>query len=64
MNQMFWTWIATMVIIVIVSYVENKGADNEKGIPLSKQLFATGRTFNISAMVICLILFILYAVFW
>lgn len=64
MNQMFWTWISTMVIIVIASYIENKGADFEKGIPLSRQLFATGRVFNISAVVICLILLALYTVFW
>lgn len=64
MNQMFWTWISTMVIIVIASYIENKGADFEKGIPLSRQLFATGKVFNISAVVICLILLALYTVFW
>lgn len=64
MNQMFWTCISTMVIIVIASYTENKGADFEKGIPLSRQLFATGRVFNISAVVICLILLALYTVFW
>ncbi|MCB0594114.1 MAG: sodium/sugar symporter [Lewinellaceae bacterium] len=64
MNQMFWTCIATMAIIAAASYLENKGADNEQGIPLSRQLFATGRAFNISALVICLILLVLYVAFW
>ncbi|MCB0568097.1 MAG: sodium/sugar symporter [Phaeodactylibacter sp.] len=64
MNQMFWTCIATMVIIAGISYSGGKGADSEKGIPLSRQLFSTGRAFNISAVVICLILVFLYAMFW
>ena len=64
MNQMFWTWIATMLIIVLISYLENKGADHEKGITLTRELFATGRTFNISAAIICLILVTLYFLFW
>ena len=64
MNQMFWTWIATMALMVGISYAENKGADHEKGIPLSQALFKTERTFNISASVIIAILVVLYFVFW
>lgn len=64
MHQMMWTWISTMAIMVAISYWENRGAEHEKGIPLSKELFATGRTFNISAVVIGLILVVLYALFW
>lgn len=64
LDQMFWTWILSMLIMVVVSYVEKKGADHEKGIDLSKSLFATGPAFNISAVVICLILAMLYAMFW
>jgi SSS family solute:Na+ symporter len=64
MDQMFWTWIISMLIMVIISYLENRGADHEKGIVLSKQLFATKPVFNISAFVISLILVALYAIFW
>lgn len=64
MTQMFWTCLATMGIIMLVSYFENKGANHEKGIVLSRELFATGRSFNISAIIICLILILLYAIFW
>jgi SSS family solute:Na+ symporter len=61
---MLWTCLLSMLIMVVVSYAENKGADHEKGIPLSKQLFATGPAFNISATIICLLLVLLYALFW
>ncbi len=64
MDQMFWTWIATMVIMVVISYVENKGADHEKSIDLHKGIFDTSPAFNISAMVVLLILVVLYAMFW
>jgi SSS family solute:Na+ symporter len=64
MNQMMWTFILSLVIMLIVSYMENKGADHEKGIPLSRQLFATGKVFNISSTVIIGILIVLYFVFW
>lgn len=64
MNQMFWTWLLTMGIMVAISYIENKGAVHEKGIVLSKELFATSRAFNISAAVICAILAALYYMFW
>ncbi len=64
MNQMFWTAIATMVIIAIASLFEGKGEDNEKGIPLSKTLFATEKTFNIGATVVIFILVLLYFFFW
>lgn len=64
MNQMFWTCLATMGIIFLISYLENKGADHEKGIILSPDLFTTERTFNISTIIICLILIVLYTLFW
>jgi len=64
LDQMLWTWILSMIIMVIVSYLETKGKDNEKGIELSKELFRTGKGFNISALVIIVILIILYTVFW
>jgi SSS family solute:Na+ symporter len=64
MDQMFWTWIITMIFMIIISYFENKGADHEKGIPLSRATFATDKAFNISSTVIIIILIVLYFVFW
>ena len=64
LDQMFWTLILTAAIMVTISYLENKGADHEKGIVLSRQLFATKPSFNISAFIILVILTFLYAMFW
>ncbi|MEL7339187.1 MAG: sodium/solute symporter, partial [Bacteroidota bacterium] len=64
MHQMMWTWILSMLVMVGISYAENGGKDHEKGIELSRELFATGPVFNISAIAVSLILVALYAMFW
>ncbi len=64
LQQMLWTCIISMLIMVGISYLEGKGRDQEKGIALSRQLFATGPAFNISAFIVCLLLAFLYAMFW
>ncbi len=64
MHQMMIVWIATMVIIAIVSQIEGKGATDPKGIPVSRSYFATEPVFNISVMIISVILVALYAIFW
>lgn len=64
MHQMFITWILTMLVMIVISYVEGKGRDQEKSIVITKDLFKTGPAFNIGAFAICLILVMLYAMFW
>ncbi|HSI71274.1 MAG TPA: sodium/sugar symporter [Gillisia sp.] len=64
LDQMGYTAILTMIIIAIVSLLEKKGMDDEKGITLSKTLFRTGSTFNVGAFAVMVILVALYAVFW
>jgi SSS family solute:Na+ symporter len=64
MHQMMWTWILTMLIMIVISLIESKGKDHPKGIELSRKLFATDPIFNLSALAICLILVGLYAMFW
>ena len=64
MNQMGLTFILTALIMMAVSYLEQKGIDDPKGIPLNRQLFHTGPAFNIGAFTILIILTALYAVFW
>jgi len=64
MHQMMFTCLATILIIVLMSLIENKGANDSKGIPLSRKLFATDPVFNIGAFGICVILVVLYALFW
>ena len=63
MHQMMITCIGTILIIYLISYFEGN-KDNPKGIKLTKQLFETSPSFNISATIILLITTFLYAIFW
>ncbi len=64
MDQMMWTWVLSMLIIIAISLVEGKGADHEKGITLSGKLFKTDMTFNFSAILVSIIVALLYLIFW
>ena len=64
MDQMGYTFILTMIVIGTVSYLENKGMDDEKGIPLTKNLFKTSPKFNIGAFAVMIILVAMYSLFW
>jgi SSS family solute:Na+ symporter len=64
LDQMGYTALLTMLVIVIVSLSQNKGADDPKGIPFTKDLFKTSPKFNIGAFAVMLIIAMLYAFFW
>ncbi len=64
LDQMMYTLLMTIVVIVGVSLNTGEGDDDPKGIPLLKETFKTGTTFNISAYVIMLLLVVIYAIFW
>jgi SSS family solute:Na+ symporter len=64
MDQMGYTFLLTMLIIALVSYMQNKGNDDAKGIPLTKSLFRTSSEFNIGAFAVMIILVVLYSLFW
>lgn len=63
MNQMGITLLITLFIIFLISYFEGN-KNNPKGIELSKKLFETSPSFNIAAMIICIITAFLYALLW
>jgi SSS family solute:Na+ symporter len=64
MHQMGLTAVLTMLVIIIISYLQNKGKGDEKGIPLSKELFKTSPLFNLGSIVICIVTATLYCLFW
>ena len=64
LDQMGYTAVLTVIIIILVSLLQNKGADDKKGIDLSKEMFKTNPVFNIGAFVIMIILVVLYALLW
>ena len=64
MHQMGMTALLTMLVIAVVSYLENKGADDEKGIDFNDSLFKTSPLFNIGAFAVMVVTAALYALFW
>lgn len=64
MDQMGYTAVITMILIVVLSLSQNKGQDDAKGIPLTKELFKTTPLFNICSFAILLLLVVVYAAFW
>ncbi|SEA93699.1 solute:Na+ symporter, SSS family [Flavobacterium gillisiae] len=64
MDQMGYTAVLSMLLIVAISLLQNKGNNDAKGIPLTKELFKTSPLFNICSFAIMIILVVVYAVFW
>lgn len=64
LDQMFITALASLAIIFLVSYVENRGAADARGIALPPGIFKTDPAFNIGAVVVLLLTAFLYALFW
>lgn len=64
MHQMGVAFIASCLLIIGISYMDNKGKEDPKAIQLSKGLFATDSTFNIWAFVITILVAVLYGLFW
>lgn len=63
-DQMFYTCIITMAVIVLISLSTVENDDDSKAISLTASLFKTSKGFNIAAYAICIILVVIYAVFW
>tara|TARA_B100000768_G_scaffold181009_1_gene202535 strand:+ start:92 stop:1747 length:1656 start_codon:yes stop_codon:yes gene_type:complete len=64
LHQMGYTTLLTMLVIAVVSWSQNKGADNEKGIAISKETFKTGSIYNVGAFAVMIVLVVLYGLFW
>lgn len=64
MNQMGLVFLLTCVLMVLISYLETKGAEDPKGIELTPGLFRTSPVFNIGAFAILILCAIIYSVFW
>ncbi len=64
MDQMGYTALLTMLVIVVASLYQHKGKDDEKGIPITKDLFKTSPIFNVGAFAVMILLVVLYALFW
>jgi SSS family solute:Na+ symporter len=61
---MGYTTLLTMAVIAAVSWSENSGTDDAKGITISNKTFSTGPVFNIGAFAVMIVLTVLYGLFW
>jgi len=64
MDQMMYTFIITIVIVGMISLSSNDNVDDPKGFNLTAKLFSTDKAFNIASYLVCLILALLYTIFW
>lgn len=64
LDQMLYTFILTIAIIVFVSLDSSENDDDPKAIILTKKMFITSAGFKIGAYIVCLITAVLYALFW
>lgn len=64
MDQMFYTCIITIAIIFMVSLTTCPTDDDAKAIKLSADMFKTDKVFNICAYIICILLAVIYTVFF
>jgi len=64
MDQMGLTALLTMAVIILVSWMENRGKDDIKAIELNKGIFKTSPLFNIGAFATLIILTVVYTLFW
>jgi SSS family solute:Na+ symporter len=64
MDQMGLTALLTMAVIILVSWMENRGKDDIKAIELNKGIFKTSPLFNIGAFAVLIILTVVYTLFW
>ena len=64
LHQMGYTTLLTMLVIAIVSWSQNKGTDDEKGIAISRETFKTGSIYNVGAFAVMIVLVALYGLFW
>lgn len=64
MDQMLYTFILSVAIILFVSLATSKTDDDEKAISLTSDVFATSSAFKIGSYGILLICAAIYAIFW
>ncbi len=64
LDQMLYTMLITIVIIMGVSLISNELVDDPKGIKLTSKTFFTDKVFNAGSYAVIIILVVLYSVFW
>lgn len=63
LDRMGYSFLILSLVIVVISLIENKSAD-KKAIVYEASLFKTDWLFNLASIFICIILAVIYIVFW
>ena len=63
-DQMLYTFILTVAVIIFVSLSTNEGDDDAKAITTTAKTFKTSAAFAISSYAVLLIVAVIYAAFW
>lgn len=64
MDQMFYTCLITVVVIFMVSLTSCPTEDDPKAIKLTADIFKTDKIFNLCAYIICILLAVIYTIFF
>ncbi|HOI87833.1 MAG TPA: sodium/sugar symporter [Lentimicrobium sp.] len=64
LDQMLYTCIITIVVIMGVTLVTAEYDEDPKAIPLPRETFRTSLNFNVAAYAVMIILTLIYTVFW
>jgi len=64
LDQMFYTLLITIVIIMGVTLTTSDEIEDPKGIDLTAKIFKTDPLFNISTYIVLIVLAVLYSIFW
>ncbi len=64
LDQMLYTCIITIVVIMGVTLVTAEYDEDPKAIPLPRETFRTSLNFNVAAYTVMIILTLIYTVFW
>ena len=64
MDQMMYTFILTLAVIVFVSLSTNPGDDDPKAVKTTAKTFKTSGTFAVASYAVLLIIAVIYAAFW
>ncbi|MEM6632212.1 MAG: sodium/sugar symporter [Bacteroidota bacterium] len=64
MNRIGIVLILCSAVLVIISLIEGKGEDHPRAIQMDKGLFYTSPAFNVGSILVCVILAMIYTIFY
>lgn len=63
-NRMGWVFVIIVTLMIVISLLDPKSKNNEKGLEVDASMFKLNTGFAVGAIIICGILAALYTIFW